>query len=1155
MEDLVIDDDIDPSYVPTQDEVEQYALWIGMDPEKDKKLLWIAQEGIKAPLPTGWKEIRTKDTDEVYYYNFDDGTSSWDHPCDDQYRSLYNKHKSGSGDKSDGFQTPVKDFGNNDSLDMSQDPLEQSSVLSFANETPIAKPKPKPKDDKKAKKAEKKAKKAEKRAKKEKKQKTASNEDVSTISPFGEGGEIPGISPIGKKPMRAEDEEPDDEADAIAEAYNKKQAKIKKSSRRAKGLAAALSLAGEIGTPVKDETGAVDKENKENDAVPASLSKNQEAFFKHHGTPIREQVPAEIESADLSPKAGIASKLPTVPRSSSKKTLSEGGNVVSPIPIKPSKRNVDLTKSPAYRTSPARMRDRSNTNAAVHTASSTPSKGTRTPGKPPSSASAPASVGSSRSVNRSHTRTVRVRAPVEEFASAASAARAAIDACDGESSSKVEKSSHKFDAKHSSSPKRTSELNGDLGTALGVADSKSDSAVEELQKKVKELQEANGELEDQVEGLGDIHEKAQEEWQRERGAWEAKQAKRDEDAQMEAQVVQTVRGQLEQVQALASTRESTVKRLQESLETTKTDLESSKKTVTAQKMELEQKQQQLGEKQIKFEKQCRQLVTSERELTALRKQLEEAKEQTKEQKQEPAASEAERRRQLMLAATEARLSGGNPTVKAECGAAKESADPAELTLLRQELREEKGKVAAGVEVEHELTATIDSLEAKVATVTQLKDESNREVRKLKIQVADLEQAKASTDTAEPAKVDSAELDQAKAANATLKTDLEQAKASNTTLQADLQQAQASNIVLKNDLEQGKASNATLMTDIEQTKATNGASSVVLDQTKANNAALTTDLEKMKASHATVTAEATKVRLELATTAGALEATTAALEKERQEREALSATAMAMAMTQNIQGLGSTQSKSERELALVGQLRESSEQLQKLRSCYEEISTERDSLEERARQLSLASSAQSLGEKFESKSKAEANSASIQLADLKRQLSEKKQKLEEVVGELGCYREECKQLKENQGSAADRQQQMEAELKQQIERADEGQNTLQEAESEKQMLRQKLHEVRKEREAAVVSDEIGHDQHEKQRQEIEHLKSENSKMAERLMHSLAKMQEVDVKFSQATHEREVADAKAKSAGFEMDLLSQVGAPFYLFVLTTHLNAAL
>jgi hypothetical protein len=52
---IVLEEEIDPNYVPTEDEVIEYAKWIGMDLEKDKDLYWIAREGLKAPLPADWK--------------------------------------------------------------------------------------------------------------------------------------------------------------------------------------------------------------------------------------------------------------------------------------------------------------------------------------------------------------------------------------------------------------------------------------------------------------------------------------------------------------------------------------------------------------------------------------------------------------------------------------------------------------------------------------------------------------------------------------------------------------------------------------------------------------------------------------------------------------------------------------------------------------------------------------------------------------------------------------------------------------------------------------------------------------------------------------------------------------------------------------------
>ena len=38
---------IDPNYHPTDQEVAEYAKWLGMDMEKDVDLFWIAKEGLE----------------------------------------------------------------------------------------------------------------------------------------------------------------------------------------------------------------------------------------------------------------------------------------------------------------------------------------------------------------------------------------------------------------------------------------------------------------------------------------------------------------------------------------------------------------------------------------------------------------------------------------------------------------------------------------------------------------------------------------------------------------------------------------------------------------------------------------------------------------------------------------------------------------------------------------------------------------------------------------------------------------------------------------------------------------------------------------------------------------------------------------------------
>jgi centrosomal protein CEP164 len=41
--------------VHTEDEICEYAEFIGIDPDKEPHLLWIARECVNAPLPEHWK--------------------------------------------------------------------------------------------------------------------------------------------------------------------------------------------------------------------------------------------------------------------------------------------------------------------------------------------------------------------------------------------------------------------------------------------------------------------------------------------------------------------------------------------------------------------------------------------------------------------------------------------------------------------------------------------------------------------------------------------------------------------------------------------------------------------------------------------------------------------------------------------------------------------------------------------------------------------------------------------------------------------------------------------------------------------------------------------------------------------------------------------
>ncbi|CAE8688301.1 unnamed protein product, partial [Polarella glacialis] len=80
--------------VPTEDEVNEYAEYLGIDLETEQPLMWIAKEGVIAPVPSPWKAC-TENGDDVFYFNFESGESIWDHPCDERYRQMVEDARAG----------------------------------------------------------------------------------------------------------------------------------------------------------------------------------------------------------------------------------------------------------------------------------------------------------------------------------------------------------------------------------------------------------------------------------------------------------------------------------------------------------------------------------------------------------------------------------------------------------------------------------------------------------------------------------------------------------------------------------------------------------------------------------------------------------------------------------------------------------------------------------------------------------------------------------------------------------------------------------------------------------------------------------------------------------------------------------------------------
>jgi centrosomal protein CEP164 len=63
---------------------------------KDLDFLWIAKEGLKAPLPQGWKPYHD-DSDDLFFVNPSTGVIQSEHPLDEFYRNKFLNQKNKYG--------------------------------------------------------------------------------------------------------------------------------------------------------------------------------------------------------------------------------------------------------------------------------------------------------------------------------------------------------------------------------------------------------------------------------------------------------------------------------------------------------------------------------------------------------------------------------------------------------------------------------------------------------------------------------------------------------------------------------------------------------------------------------------------------------------------------------------------------------------------------------------------------------------------------------------------------------------------------------------------------------------------------------------------------------------------------------------------------
>jgi len=135
---LVFDDE---AREPSQEEITDYAEFLGIDTEKEPYLLWIAKEGVAAPIPTPWKACQEEGSNEVFYFNFESSESVWDHPCDEKYRQMAEDERLKHDKKEDGSDvrsSPRRGPASGVKVDPGEPPDEEGGADSSPASTPAS---------------------------------------------------------------------------------------------------------------------------------------------------------------------------------------------------------------------------------------------------------------------------------------------------------------------------------------------------------------------------------------------------------------------------------------------------------------------------------------------------------------------------------------------------------------------------------------------------------------------------------------------------------------------------------------------------------------------------------------------------------------------------------------------------------------------------------------------------------------------------------------------------------------------------------------------------------------------------------------------------------------------------------------------------------
>ncbi|EAR91861.2 WW domain protein (macronuclear) [Tetrahymena thermophila SB210] len=95
---IPLEEDIDSNYDPSEEEIIEYAEYLGMDSRVDREFFYIAREGLKAPLPKPWRAMRNS-KGEIFYVNQITNEMTFVHPCDEFYKNEFLKAKTKNSQK------------------------------------------------------------------------------------------------------------------------------------------------------------------------------------------------------------------------------------------------------------------------------------------------------------------------------------------------------------------------------------------------------------------------------------------------------------------------------------------------------------------------------------------------------------------------------------------------------------------------------------------------------------------------------------------------------------------------------------------------------------------------------------------------------------------------------------------------------------------------------------------------------------------------------------------------------------------------------------------------------------------------------------------------------------------------------------------------